>query len=1200
VVPPYDPTETRTNLGPRGEEDVQPELLDFGDMFFEDSLDGKARPLAEYLQRFPRAEAAIAREWLRLMDAEEGQEVTEPVESSDGEERVGHYQLIKELGRGGQGAVWLAQDTRIQRKVAIKFMPQGFGLISEEKKGRFRREAEVIARLEHPGLCRIYDADVDADSPWIAMRLVEGEDLAERIGRAHNEDEASRSKEILPVAPQSKAEVHSILRFFERVARAIHAAHESGVIHRDIKPGNLRITLEGEPVVLDFGMARGDDLGLAELTASGDIFGTPSYMSPEQVRGATDEVDKRADVWALGVTLYEALTLERPFTGQGTGEILSSVLTGVPRQASEKNSQVTDELDVVIETALERDLERRYPSALEFAEELRRICEYEPIHARPAGPLLRLARWSRRHPALAASIAITFLSLTAGLITTNHLRGKEQEALAKEQAARAKEKVALDHALGRHLAERSRAVLNTDPNRALRLGIDAVTRSPHEFTRTALVGAMTRSRLHATLPSDPVPRFTDLDISPNGGRAVMALKGSLARVFDLDKNFILCELDQHEAELLASRFTDGGEAVVTVSSDGHMISWSADGEVLRERRLALELKDAAVSREGEALAVISGEGSVYLATFGEEQPTKLELESPVTEVGFMSEGEALITRDEEGVFRSFDVGSGALGIEVEMSEPITVMGRGPEGTQVAIGTKAGEVELWDLALGERLGRVSHGEHLSGLLLSEGAENLLSWGGERSRDGFGTARVWSVATFEEQSSVHGERAFFDASFDPRGDRFAVSNGTRSVDVFDLKDGAHVERLSSAYLHTGLRWSRDGTRLASLSTTKYAPVWYMVQRAGAPNTYSQLGAPMQLMHCESRTLVRHENGSLGAWELETGAVTPVDTGVIGGVRGMSDAPKDGALLVWGEGGVGRLDLGALELRWTLETERPVTSAVGDERAGGGIDDAGRAFAWREGGSAEELGDAGCVATCPDGEWVATAGEGVEIHLHAMAPGVEDKIFSFEGMTKATVTIFDLLFHKGGDVLFVNTSERRIRMFDVKTGEEVGVSRGVQMRALKSSADGELLLGTPGDRRYARILDSSTGAMIRDNETHHEADVLTADINREAGFAVTGSADGVVQLWSVEDGEAHWIHEAARGEITDVVFRESGERLGVLAASRDGHLWGVPASPIHFVEEHMPEDLGSWIAHEETRYALPFIYNPPIKFSGLSEDG
>ena len=124
--------------------------------------------------------------------------------------------------------------------------------LSEEKKARFRREAEVIARLEHPGLCRIYDADVEADSPWIAMRLIEGEDLAARISRAHTEDEVSRSKEVLPVAPQSKAELHSVLRFFERVARALHAAHEAGVIHRDIKPANILLSCSGEVLLADW------------------------------------------------------------------------------------------------------------------------------------------------------------------------------------------------------------------------------------------------------------------------------------------------------------------------------------------------------------------------------------------------------------------------------------------------------------------------------------------------------------------------------------------------------------------------------------------------------------------------------------------------------------------------------------------------------------------------------------------------------------------------------------------------------------------------------------------------------------------------------------------------------------------------------------------------------------------------------------
>ena len=277
VVPANDRNLTRTSLPMEMGVGVEPELLDFTDLFFEDSLEGRARPLADYLARFPRAEAAIAREWLRLMDVEEGTGVVTPKDEEDGEDRVGHYRLIKELGRGGQGEVWLAQDTRIARQAALKFMPQGFGLISEDKKGRFRREAEVIARLEHPGLCRIYDADVDADSPWIAMRLVEGEALSARIHRARDEDEDSRSKEVLPVKPVSKPELHRLLRFFERSARALHAAHEAGVIHRDIKPENVLLDTGGHIKLTDFGLARDS----ADESTAKEVAGSPFYMAPE-------------------------------------------------------------------------------------------------------------------------------------------------------------------------------------------------------------------------------------------------------------------------------------------------------------------------------------------------------------------------------------------------------------------------------------------------------------------------------------------------------------------------------------------------------------------------------------------------------------------------------------------------------------------------------------------------------------------------------------------------------------------------------------------------------------------------------------------------------------------------------------------------------------------------------------------------------
>jgi WD40 repeat protein len=565
----------------------------------------------------------------------------------------------------------------------------------------------------------------------------------------------------------------------------------------------------------------------------------------------------------------------------------------------------------------------------------------------------------------------------------------------------------------------------------------------------------------------------------------------------------------------------------------------------------------------------------------------------------MSSDERLVTRDEGGVFRSFDVESGALMFERSLEGPVVVMGGASAGAEVAIGSEDGEVELWDLAAEERIGTLSHGEHITGLRFSREADYLVSWGGEMSRDGSGTFHVWSTESLEAVSTVHGERAFMDVVFDPAGGRVAASNGTQAVGVFDLTDGTQVESLTNTWLHTGLRWSLDGSRLASLSTTKFAPVWYMEQRTSAPNTYTGIGAPTQLLRSGERTFVLHENGALATWELETGVVSAIDLGALGAVRGMSNDRVAGSVFLWGEGGVGILNTSDLELHWTLKTAHPVVSAGGDEVSGAGLDAEGHAFSWSEAASLTDLGPASCVAVSPGGEWIATGGEGVEVTLRSTIAGVADRTLSFEAASSRPVSILDLLFHPDGSALSVNTSERRVRIFRVESGEEIAISKGVLLRELMYSSDGGRILGIPGDRHFARMLDSMTGKILRDNETHHQADVQTADIGPESKFAVTGSMDGVLQVWRVEDGQAHWFQDHGKGTVTDVAFWRSGAELGVLAASRDGFLWGVPVHPLNSVDEHKPEPLGSWIAIEETKYALPFSYHPPVKFSGLPEE-
>jgi serine/threonine protein kinase len=357
--------------------------------------------------------------------------------------RLATYRLVRELGRGGMGVVYLAEDERLRRRAAVKILSPVFAS-SEAIRQRFRREATVASRLDHPGICTVYEAGEDDGVPFIAMRFVEGETLEQWIHRSRassglspeepgsritrlppTEGEgaaaaapapgrADRGADARPAGAASPAEVHRVLHLVERAARALHAAHEAGLIHRDIKPGNIMVTPRGDPVLLDFGLARDEEgMGLS-LTQTGALMGTPAYMSPEQIAAQRIRLDRRTDVYSLGVTLYEALTLRLPFRAATRDSLYQKILATDPENPRALNPNVTPDLRVVLDKTMEKDRERRYATAEEFAEELRRIREDEPILARPPGRVVRVRRWTRRHPGAAGTILVAVL-LAAGL-----------------------------------------------------------------------------------------------------------------------------------------------------------------------------------------------------------------------------------------------------------------------------------------------------------------------------------------------------------------------------------------------------------------------------------------------------------------------------------------------------------------------------------------------------------------------------------------------------------------------------------------------------------------------------------------------------------------------------------------------------------------------------------------------------------------
>jgi tetratricopeptide (TPR) repeat protein len=339
---------------------------------------------------------------------------------------VGAYRLLHEIGRGGQAVVWLAEDTRIGRRVALKLLPE-LGPGSEAVLRRFRREAEVTSRLEHPAICPVYEADLARGVPFIAMRFVDGETLARRIART-----AAAGSGPVALTGESAPDWTGIATFFARIARALHLAHEAGVVHRDIKPANLMVTPQGEPVILDFGLARQDDKDSHALTLSAQQSGTPTYMSPEQMTGRA-RPDRRSDVYSLGCTLFECLTGRPPFVAPTLEALFHAVLHDDLPDARGLQRGIPADLAVITATAGAKEPERRYKTALDMALDLERFARMEPIAARPVTHLQRAMRWSRRNQALAASLGAVLVLLMLATVLLSYGLGASGRAELETQ-----------------------------------------------------------------------------------------------------------------------------------------------------------------------------------------------------------------------------------------------------------------------------------------------------------------------------------------------------------------------------------------------------------------------------------------------------------------------------------------------------------------------------------------------------------------------------------------------------------------------------------------------------------------------------------------------------------------------------------------------------------------------------------------------
>ncbi|MBI5386537.1 MAG: protein kinase [Verrucomicrobia bacterium] len=711
----------------------------------------------------------------------------------------GDYELLEEIARGGMGVVWRARQVSLNRPVALKMILAG-QLATQTEMDRFRREAQAAAKLDHPNIVAIYEVGEHQGQQYFAMQLVEGQSLAQRLPGSSRREEAQTSRLSTLNSQPSTAKLEpphvgcydpgDAANLLAKVARAVHHAHQRGILHRDLKPGNILLDAQGEPHVTDFGLAKQVDSAL-DLTRSEAVLGTPHYMSPEQAQGRKD-LTTATDIYSLGAVLYYLLTGRPAFQADTPLGVLKKVIEEEPVPPSEAlgpvgrvgpvrrktTSPIDQDLETICLKCLEKDPERRYHSAEALADDLDRWLRQEPILARPTTTFQRLAKWVRRKPLVASLVAAMLVSVVAG---TGAL------TLALRRAVRAEHNVT-EKLRDAYLAQAHANRLTTEPGRRFHsleiLAKAAAIRNGSDLRDEAIAClALTDVR---SVRQVLVPGSDGTTAVSNGewDRYATSLPDGAVSVRQLSDERELFRLPPVGAKIKHTiLFSPSNQWLAVGYTDNRVRLWDLNRRAVTATLPAAgEMNCSGFHPTEPLVAVADGRETVNIveAATGRIVRTVAVPKWPRL-VAYSPDGRALAV--------STDSRSSIVVVEVRTGESISMLPHPgmevaslawhPDSRRLAATAYDRQVRLWDALSGKLLHPLTgHAEEPHGVAFHPDGTLLVSGG----HDGL---MVWSVASGQRLLFLAGGR--FHPKFSPAGDRFVVLGG--SIGGFELCELAH---------------------------------------------------------------------------------------------------------------------------------------------------------------------------------------------------------------------------------------------------------------------------------------------------------------------------------------------------------------------------------------------------------------------------